>query len=112
MSGLPASATPDPLMKDQDDPVFQLQNTTAGPQIATLFKEENYHTPQTYHVFLLVSAGADGQKAGLANMNDAFGLYPPHDQYPASGTTKFGYLCQPIDGKFDALTDNITNRNR
>ncbi|MFO0919076.1 MAG: type II secretion system protein [Planctomycetaceae bacterium] len=103
ISGLPASATPDPLMKDQDDPTFQL--LPANPMAAKTF-EGNWHTPQTYHVFLLASAGADGQKAGLGNMDDAFGLFKPTD------TDSFGYLAQPISGRFDALTDNITNRNR
>jgi hypothetical protein len=70
-----------------------------------LFTEANYHTPRTYHQFLLVSGGPDGR----TQIGDAaFGLYAPTD----FSTSTSGYLCQPIPGQFDALTDNITNRNR
>jgi prepilin-type N-terminal cleavage/methylation domain-containing protein len=104
-NGIPPAATPDPLAKDQDDPTVLLSSLPAG----STFSERTYHTPQTYHVFLLVSSGPDGQKTGG---NAAFGLYPPHDQYPLSGPTNYGYLAQPTPNGFDALTDNITNRNR
>jgi len=103
--GLPPAATPDPLAVDQDDPTLLVQPTTTTA--ATNF-EQNYHTPQTYHHFLIVSAGPDGQSRGSGDA--AFGLYDPTNK----DATKFGYLAQPImtqDG-FDALTDNITNRNR
>jgi prepilin-type N-terminal cleavage/methylation domain-containing protein len=96
----PPAGARDPLAKDQDDPKALLTNV-AG------FSESTFHTPQTYHVFLIVSSGPDGLKKG--NPNDAFGLYPPTDQFDP--TTQFGYLAQPT-GDFDALTDNITNRNR
>lgn len=99
MSGLPAAASPDPLNQDQDDPTLQLLTVTE-------FTESSYHTPQTYHVFLVVSSGPDGQKT--ADADAAFGLYSPTQV----DTAQFGYLCQPITGKLDALTDNITNRNR
>lgn len=105
ISGLPAAANPDPLGKDQDDPTLVLYDSNPNSTISRLFTEANYHTPQTYHDFLIVSSGPDGQK--IATPNDAFGLYPPQD---TSSTA--GYLCQPFLGKFDAVTDNITNRNR
>lgn len=114
--GLPAAATPDPLAKDQDDPTLVLidKNGNMNSTISQLFTEANYHTPRTYHDFLLVSSGPDGQK--IASSDDAFGLLPPTDQYSAPGTlntaTSYGYLAQPKSGQYNALTDNITNRNR
>ena len=100
-NGIPAAAMPDPLAKDQDDPTYLLQSTTA---IQNHFTESAYHTPNTWHLFLIVSAGPDGQKT--ASRDTAFGLYSPTD------TANRGYLAQPMTGQFDALTDNITNRNR
>lgn len=91
------------LKKDQDDPTLLLYDANPSAPIMREFTEANYHTPRTYHHFLIVSSGPDGQKQ--ADPNSAFGLYPPTD------TTNFGYLAQPT-GNFDALTDNITNRNR
>lgn len=104
--GLPANDAE--LAKDQDDPTVLL--SFANQTQAESF-ERNYHTPFTSHNFLLVSSGPDGQKRGG---NDAFGLYSPSDQYPVSGSTNFGYLARPIGGTagLDALSDNITNRNR
>jgi prepilin-type N-terminal cleavage/methylation domain-containing protein len=116
-SGLPTNDLD--LKKDQDDPTLALYEYRTTSTIMTLFTEANYHTPRTYHHFLLVSSGPDGQK--IASPDDAFGLWPPTDQYVFdvsnqtyifNSSTNYGYLCQPISGKFDALTDNITNRNR
>jgi prepilin-type N-terminal cleavage/methylation domain-containing protein len=84
INGLPATATPDPLGKDPDDPTFL---------VSSMISESLYHTPSTYHVYLIVSSGPDGQKTGG---DAAFGLTGP--------------LAQPTS--FDALADNITNRNR
>lgn len=112
--GLPAIATPDPLFKDQDDPTLVLTDSNPNSTISQLFTELNYHTPRTYHDFLIVSSGPDGQK--IATSDDAFGLWPPTDQYSAPGTvnsgTNYGYLAQPKSGRYDNLTDNLTNRNR
>ncbi len=101
IKGLPAAAPPDPLANDQDDPTLLL-----GSLPNSMYSESLYHTPQTYHNFLIVSSGPDGQKQ--ANPNAAFGLYGPTE------TATFGYLAQPIltTAGFDAITDNITNRNR
>ncbi len=104
ISGLPASATS--LGQDQDDPTLLVQPTSAAAAISF---EQSFHTPQTWHHYLIVSSGPDGLKLGASD--DAFGLYSPTNKNPAT----LGYLAQPITSNpsaFDALTDNITNRNR
>jgi type II secretory pathway pseudopilin PulG len=106
------TGNPDPLARDEDDPTFALPIRTQ--QDAENF-EQDYHTPFTSHPFLIVSSGPDGQKK--ANPNDAFGLYPPTyvqiDPINAVNSV-FGNLAQPIGtpAGLDAMTDNITNRNR
>jgi type II secretory pathway pseudopilin PulG len=100
---LPNGVLPrDLLLTDPDDPVGRLYSelerldgTNGKPLFASEFDEAKYHTPETYHAPLVVSAGADG-KLGLLEPND---------------TGRFGNLAQ-FDGNDDALTDNITNRNR
>lgn len=57
--------------------------------------ESSFHTPITFHVFLVMSAGPDG----------ILGLYEPDD------TANFGHLAQPIPGQQDALADNIISLN-
>ncbi len=74
---------------DPDDPKGKL---------TVLVNETNYHTPNTYHQPLIVSAGADLD----------FGLYAPND------TANFGHLAQPEptvlgDPGNSALNDNFTN---
>lgn len=117
----------DPLLRDQDDPTYTIQLWVGNPNAATkaATMENNFHTPIAWHQFLIVSSGPDGQK--VANADDAFGLYSPSDQFTLldmnytspplptpnyNSSTNYGYLCQPVPGKFDALSDNISNRNR
>jgi len=73
------------LARDPDDP---LQSCTAVPGF-----ESNYHTPATFHVFLVVSAGPDG----------VLGLYEPDD-----GTLngRLGAVKDPT-----ALNDDIISLN-
>ncbi len=100
---LPNGVLPrDLLLTDPDDPVGRLYSelerldgTNGKPLFAAEFNEAKYHTPETFHAPLVVSAGADGE----------LGLLEPND------TGRFGNLAQ-FDGNDDALTDNITNRNR
>lgn len=80
----------DMLGQDPDDPLGRFSATMS---------ETAYHTKNTYHTLLVVSAGADGE----------LGLYEPRDPDP----THFGWLAKPIsttnpgDGP---LNDNLTNR--
>jgi prepilin-type N-terminal cleavage/methylation domain-containing protein len=107
----------DLLFVDPDDPVGLLYSFIEDPQYTSMgidltqeFNEAKYHTPDTYHVPLIVSAGPDG----------LLGLREPTDTVAASGI--FGNLAQyagttvssptPSSAVTDALFDNITSRNR
>lgn len=110
IKGLPAPPTQpgdaDPLSQDGDDRLglFAKQQSPGGQtpaQYAANF-EQFWHTLQTYHVPLVVSAGQDG----------SLGLFEPYQ----ISTSQFGYLAQPRTDLAAAitrshLTDNITNCN-
>ncbi len=105
--GWPGSDDPDDLNADPDDAVGVMVNlinlSNAGFDVELM-----YHTPNTYSLPLIVSAGPDG----------VLGLYEPSDR------TNYGHLAQPNDdGKPEdgngnillgdsALNDNITNRQQ
>lgn len=61
----------------------------------TTWMEKNIHTPDCYHIPLLVSAGQDR----------VLGLLEPTD------SDNFGHLAQPNKSTLGALLDDITNRN-
>lgn len=94
----------DPLTMDPDDPIgliaYEIQRLTdAGTLDLSLFiNEGNFHTLDTYHTPIIVSAGKDG----------LLGLFEPNDYSAAN----LGHLCGPNLVTGDELTDNITNRNR
>lgn len=107
----------DLMLVDPDDPVGILYTFIEDPQFVAMgidlteeFNEAKYHTPDTYHSPLVVSAGLDG----------ILGLREPTDVVPASGI--YGNLAQfagttatapaPTAATLDALFDNLTNRNR
>jgi prepilin-type N-terminal cleavage/methylation domain-containing protein len=103
----PTSTGRDPLNQDPDDALGYLSREVRNrfPALATLaaplgINETNYHTLDTWHAFLIVSAGNDGN----------LGLFEPND------TANFGHLAMPTGSGptyySDDLTDNITNRNR
>jgi len=142
---LPNGAIPrDLLLTDPDDPVGRLYSElerldgTLGAAFSVEFNEGKYHTPETYHTPLIVSAGKDG----------ALGLYEPNEiDYDLNGNGTvdpgeetvadfddnsfqgiLGNLAQyrgtfvtndgnsttetPSADVIDQLLDNITNRNR
>lgn len=86
----PASTTD--LATDPDDP--SAKTTGSGFTGAATF-EANYHTPQTFHKMLIVSAGSD----------TLLGLYEPGDY------TNFGYLAKPGATANPDLFDNLSNLN-
>lgn len=107
----------DLLLIDPDDPVGRLYSelerldgTNGKPLFATEYNEANYHTPETFHAPLIVSAGPD----------ETLGLREPIETDLTSGI--FGNLAQlagttvqnpqPSSRTIDALTDNISNLNR
>lgn len=100
---------PDPLLRDPDDPagfLYSLLETglplgTASVDMSNIFNETQYHTPDTFHAPLIVSAGSDG----------LLGLYEPSD------TGNLGHLAMydlsvSLDDIIDRLSDNLSSRNR
>ncbi len=129
MKGLPPTPTPlgastprDVLLIDPDDPVGLLYTFLENQKykdmdinVAGEFNEAKYHTPDTYHSPLVVSAGADGL-LGLREPNDTdatSGVFGNLAQY--AGTSALSALAADpnvVSGVVDSLFDNITNRNR
>lgn len=100
IAGLPSPPTQtgdvDPLAFDPDDRIGLYNNQLTPQQYENLV-----HTPDTYHVPLVVSAGPDKD----------LGLAEPHDK--SSG----GYWARPTsqamsDPLNSALNDNLTNRQK
>ncbi|MCA9052026.1 MAG: hypothetical protein KDA89_24980, partial [Planctomycetaceae bacterium] len=124
-TSLPNGAIPrDLLLVDPDDPVGVLyrgleqyvggavdlngdgdtndpgENNTGVP-LRTEYNEVNYHTPETYHVPLIVSAGAD----------EKLGLYEPSDTVNLGNLAAYDQSIS-IDEMIEQISDNLTNRNR
>jgi len=72
-----------------DDPLRRF-----GQWVQAVGNEATFHTPDTWHAPLILSAGPDGE----------VGLYEPHD------IANLGHLAAPT-GADQALYDNITNQN-
>jgi len=115
---LPNGALPrDLLLTDPDDPIgilyseMERLNGTSGNALSGIYNEANFHTPDTFHAPIVVSAGIDQQ----------LGLYEPWD------IANFGNLAaynsnldtgNPAGQASDFLAmlalvqDNITSRNK
>jgi prepilin-type N-terminal cleavage/methylation domain-containing protein len=122
-----ASTQRDMLFVDPDDPVGLLYSFIEDPQykslninLASEFNEAKYHTPDTYHTPLVVSAGADGL-LGLRepyDTNAATGVFGNLAQYDKTVAPGFGTNVNPLDDAkpsdevVDQLFDNVTSRNR
>lgn len=116
---LPNGALPrDLLLTDPDDPVGVLYsemerlNGAGGTNaLATVFNELNFHTPDTFHAPIVMSAGLD----------ESLGLYEPSD---IANFGNLGAYNANLDGDatpgeladFQAMLalvqDNITSRNK
>ncbi|MCH2201939.1 MAG: type II secretion system GspH family protein [Fuerstiella sp.] len=104
------------LLVDPDDPIGLLYTFLENPQYIAMgidlqdyINEDTFHTIDTYHTPLIVSAGAD----------ENLGLYEPW----FTDTGIFGTLAQPVGVVLpavpvyplageDAMLDNVTNRSR
>ena len=101
-----ASLSDEVLATDPHDPGREFAGAFNSPNAASL--EARYHTPNTYHVPLIVSAGADR----------ALGLREPHDVDTTANPPVFGHLAQPAAGidlanpADSVLNDNVTNQQR
>jgi Tfp pilus assembly protein PilE len=81
------------LAHDPDDPLQECLN-------ACPYFEEKFHTPATYHVFLVISAGPDG----------VLGLFEPEQlRDPETGNLIYGNLAVVKD--VQALNDDIISLN-
>ena len=108
----------DLLLTDPDDPVgilyFELERLNGlngTPLFSNEFNETKYHTPDTFHSPLIVSAGKDGQ-LGLYEPNDSanFGnLAQYNDDLNGNGTAREAADLALMQ---DVIADNVTNRNK
>ena len=84
------------LTKNPEDPMEWLRLAIRQPNstfnVATF--EQDFHTPETWSLPLVISLGADGIS----------GLYEPTDK------TNFGHLAQPNEAELAGMLDNISNR--
>ncbi|MFO0426061.1 MAG: type II secretion system protein [Planctomyces sp.] len=108
-SKLPGGALPrDLMLTDPDDPIGRLytelerlNGLNGTPLFAAEFNEANYHTPDTYHIPLILSSGADKEP----------GLYEPTDIVNRGNLAAYD-LSVSFPEMLDRISDNITNRNR
>lgn len=110
---------PDALLRDPDDPAgllyALLENGLplggATINIDSIFNETQYHTPDTFHAPLIVSAGVD-EVLGLQEPCDTAnrGHLAMYDLNADGNTTP----AEPSDfaAIIDQISDNLTNRNR
>lgn len=118
-SMLPNGALPrDLLLTDPDDPIGtlyseleRLNGANGNPLFAMQFNEALFHTPDTFHAPLVVSAGLDGN-LGLLEPNDTVNLgnlATYNADLDGNGTAG-----QPADFELllDVLSDNLTSRSK
>lgn len=116
---LPNGVLPrDLLLTDPDDPIGilyseleRLNGNNGAPLFAAEYNEANYHTPDTFHAPLIMSAGPD-EVLGLYEPNDTanlgnLGAYNPD----LNGNGTPGEQAD-FDELMDALSDNLTSRNK
>jgi prepilin-type N-terminal cleavage/methylation domain-containing protein len=92
-----------PIAQDPNDVLGELNSVSPtifefDSSITPLYQNNTlmfFHTANTYHLPLIMSAGPDG----------VLGLYEPNN------TANFGILAQPVWSELNNLTDNITNLN-
>lgn len=126
----PTTAQIDELDQDPDDPVGRMSGELGktGPALAAL--EAAYHTPDTYSVPLIVSAGADGilglfEPTDTANLGDLARIPLGADGQPGvagvnddvkidmnTTTDDAAELGAAGSDEYEPLTDNITNHNQ
>lgn len=107
----------DMMLVDPDDPIGDLyvfieseKYKDMGIDLTQEINEAKYHTLDTYHTPLIVSAGAD-ELLGLREPNNTdapAGIYGNLAQYASTTVTS----PLPSSDVAEMLFDNITNRNR
>jgi|GEM_PF-393798 len=118
---------PDPLLRDPDDPAGLLYSLLESGipvgdfsiDLSWEFNEGNYHTPDTFHAPLLMSAGKDGvlglyepyDQANLGNVA-MYNVDPDGDGTPFFAHATVGQQQAELNEILDDLADSLTNRNR
>lgn len=106
MKGLPAAATAsgdvDPLTLDPDDQLGVYLATVNASVMTPAEYEAQYHTPDTYHLPLIVSGGADKDT----------GMNEPFDATSSVGRLASATAASLADILNSALNDNLTNRQK
>ena len=85
----------DDLSKNPQDFLGRISPSTFNANFTLENFEKNYHTPETWSLPLIVSAGADG----------ILGLHEVTDK------DNFGHLAQPNATEIGGILDNLSNRN-
>ncbi len=111
----------DLMLVDPDDPVGILYTFIEDPKYKDMginltleYNEAKYHTPDTYHAPLIVSAGPD-ELLGLrepTQTDASLGIFGNLAQYAGTFTPGFSTGPLPSNAVVDQLFDNVTNRNR
>lgn len=118
-SGLPAAPTVagelDPLSRDPDDPTGQLRRFAGTSTTAMIVVQNLFSTPNTYHAFLVVSAGPDG----ILGLEEPYSSANPwlnvaNSTSPALGVAqgRLGGLADYSAIELNPINDNLTNRKR
>ena len=118
-SMLPNGVLPrDLLLTDPDDPIGtlyseleRLNGLNGNPLFASQFNEALFHTPDTFHAPLVISAGLDG-KLGLREPNDTanLGNLAAYDA-DLDGNGTAGQASDFVL-LLDVLSDNLTSRSK
>lgn len=118
---------PDPLLRDPDDPAGLLYSLleTGIPvgdfamDLSWEFNEENYHTPDTFHAPLIMSAGKDSvlglyEPFNVTNLGTVamYNVDPDGDGTPFYAHGSIGQKQAELNEILDDLADSLTNRNR
>ena len=115
-SGLPAAPTVtvtgelDPLTRDPDDPTGQLRRFVGTSTSMMTAIQNQFSTPNTYHAFLIVSAGPDG----VLGLEEPFNPTTVNATSPALGAAqgRLGALTSYAAIEANPINDNLTNRKR
>ena len=113
-SGLPAAPTVagelDPLSRDPDDPTGQLRRFVGTSTAAMTVVQNQFSTPNTYHAFLIVSAGPDA----VLGLEEPFSPTTINATSPALGAVqgRLGALTNYSAIELNPINDNLTNRKR
>ena len=111
-SGLPAfvAGDLDLLTRDPDDPTGQLRRFVGTSTAAMTVVQNQFSTPNTYHAFLIMSAGPDG----VLGLEEPFNPTTVTATSPALGAAqgRLGALTSYSAIELNPINDNLTNRKR